>query len=44
MNNKENGRVDDKLVNQIICGECAHLISSLLPDNCIDLTVTSPPY
>ena len=29
--------------NQIYCGECADMMSRL-PANCIDLTVTSPPY
>lgn len=30
-------------VNNIICGDCA-IIMSTWPDECIDLTVTSPPY
>lgn len=30
-------------VNQIICGECSEVMSKW-PDECIDLTVTSPPY
>lgn len=38
------GRVPDDLVNRIVCGECSRLMAELLPDNCIDLTVTSPPY
>ncbi len=29
--------------NQIYCGECSQMMAAL-PDNCIDLTVTSPPY
>ena len=29
--------------NNIYCGECAEMMSQL-PDECIDLTVTSPPY
>lgn len=29
--------------NNIYCGECAEMMSHL-PDACIDLTVTSPPY
>ena len=29
--------------NNIYCGECADMMSRL-PDECIDLTVTSPPY
>lgn len=31
------------LLNKIHCGDCNELIK-LLPDECIDLTVTSPPY
>lgn len=30
-------------LNQIYCGECSRMLSAL-PDGCIDLTVTSPPY
>lgn len=30
-------------LNQIYCGECSQMMAAL-PDNCIDLTVTSPPY
>ena len=30
-------------INQIICGNCAEIMKSW-PDECIDLTVTSPPY
>src|SRR5690606_12389047 len=30
-------------INQIICGDCAEIMKSW-PDECIDLTVTSPPY
>ncbi len=29
--------------NQIICGECAEIMADW-PNDCIDLTVTSPPY
>lgn len=29
--------------NSIYCGECAEMMSKM-PDGCIDLTVTSPPY
>ena len=29
--------------NNIYCGECSQMMVAL-PDNCIDLTVTSPPY
>lgn len=30
-------------INQIICGDCNQVMSEW-PDECIDLTVTSPPY
>jgi len=30
-------------INSICCGDCASLMVSL-PNECIDLTVTSPPY
>lgn len=30
-------------LNSIVCGECSELMAAL-PDDCIDLTVTSPPY
>lgn len=30
-------------VNSIICGECSEVMSQW-PDECIDMTVTSPPY
>ncbi len=45
MSNKEKlGRVPDELINKVLCGDCAELMATLLPSNCIDLTVTSPPY
>jgi len=40
------GRARDdlvNLVNRIFCGECLDLMA-ILPDNFVDLTVTSPPY
>jgi site-specific DNA-methyltransferase (adenine-specific) len=37
------GVVIDKYLNKITCGDNCVLIKDL-PDNCIDLTVTSPPY
>ena len=44
MSNREMiGRVPDELINQVVCGDCAELMATL-PGNCIDLTVTSPPY
>lgn len=41
-------RIDFKEVSMmdkdyIVCGNCAELMKEL-PDNCIDLTITSPPY
>lgn len=33
----------DRFLNQIICGDNVEVMRQL-PDNCIDLTVTSPPY
>jgi len=33
----------DLPINQIICGDCLEVMKEL-PDKCIDLTVTSPPY
>ena len=33
----------DKNINKIICGNCVDIMKSF-PNNCIDLTVTSPPY
>jgi len=31
------------MINQIYCGECTDVMKTF-PDECIDLTVTSPPY
>ena len=33
----------DLPVNEIICGDCLEVMKDW-PDNCVDLTVTSPPY
>ena len=33
----------DKWLNKIICGDNVEVMRQM-PDNCIDLTVTSPPY
>jgi len=33
----------DDFINKIICGDCAKVMK-YIPDNVIDLTVTSPPY
>ncbi len=35
--------VGDGYVNKIICGDCEAVLKDL-PDNCIDLIFTSPPY
>ena len=37
------GRVSDELINRVVCGSCIDLMA-ILSDNCVDLTVTSPPY
>ena len=36
-------KLPDKFVNQIVCGNNVDVLAGL-PDGCIDLTVTSPPY
>lgn len=33
----------DQFIDQIVCGDCAVLLKEL-PNHCIDLTITSPPY
>lgn len=33
----------DDFINKIICGDCLEVMKEM-PDGCIDLTVTSPPY
>jgi DNA modification methylase len=33
----------EKMLNTIICGDCLEVMKTL-PDKCVDLTVTSPPY
>jgi len=40
---KINKDIPREYENQIICGDSQNIISKL-PDNCIDLVVTSPPY
>jgi DNA modification methylase len=37
------GRLVMPVFNQIICGDNVTIMQTL-PDECIDLTVTSPPY
>jgi DNA modification methylase len=39
----ESPRYPEDFVNQIICGDCTEVMK-LIPDNVIDLVVTSPPY
>jgi len=33
----------DKYINQVICGDCLEVMKEL-PDKCIDIVITSPPY
>ena len=33
----------DKFLNKIVCGDCIEVMKGL-PDNCVDITITSPPY
>jgi len=33
----------DKYINQIICGDCLEVMKQL-PDKCVDLVITDPPY
>lgn len=33
----------DKYLNKIICGDCLETMRQM-PDKCVDLVVTSPPY
>ena len=40
---ERNNPVPEKYVNRIICADSEHLLEEL-PDNCIDLIITSPPY
>jgi DNA modification methylase len=40
---KQNNRIPEELVNKIICGDSEEVLKKL-PDNCIDLIFTSPPY
>lgn len=39
----KNVLLDDEYTNKIICGDSLHVLKQL-PDNCIDLVFTSPPY
>jgi len=40
---KVNNDIPKEFENEIICGDSQNILSKL-PDNCIDLVVTSPPY
>jgi len=40
---KINNEIPKEYENEIICGDSQNILSKL-PDNCIDLVVTSPPY
>jgi DNA modification methylase len=40
---KKNVSLPEKFENQIICGDSEEVLKKL-PDNCIDLVITSPPY
>ena len=41
--NKENNEIPKKYKKEIICGDSADVLKNL-PDNCVDLVFTSPPY
>ena len=34
---------ENQYLNKIICGDCIEIMKQL-PDKCVDLVVTSPPY
>lgn len=40
---RERNQLSEDLVNTVICGDSEEVLRSL-PDNCIDLIITSPPY
>ena len=40
---KEENRIPEKYKNEIICGDSNEILKNL-PDNCVDLVFTSPPY
>jgi len=40
---KENNEIPKKYKNKIICGDSEEVLKKL-PDNCVDLVFTSPPY
>lgn len=40
---KQNNQLPDEFIDKIICGDSEEVLKGL-PDNCIDLIFTSPPY
>lgn len=40
---KDNNNVPSEYLNEIVCGDSLEVLKNL-PDNCIDLVFTSPPY
>ena len=40
---KDNNNVPSEYLNEIVCGDSLEVLKNL-PDNCIDLIFTSPPY
>ena len=40
---KNNNQLDERLFNKIICADSEQYLKNL-PDNCVDLVFTSPPY
>lgn len=40
---KSNNNFPDEFTNQILCGDSEEILAKL-PDNCVDLIFTSPPY
>jgi len=40
---REENRLSGVPVDSIVCGDCEEVLSRL-PDNCVDLVLTSPPY
>jgi len=43
-NDKTSSSIPLELFGHVTCGDCVQIMREQLPDNCIDLTVTSPPY
>ncbi len=33
----------DEMINQVVCGDCVEVMKTM-PENCVDITITSPPY